>query len=232
MVTTLGPLLNRMATGRGKARKNSTATINEPGNIDGHGNTDQSAPMELSDSDDDSLPAGVLYDVQAARPLQHGVKRKSTNTVDSKPSIPSDRTFVLILRILGQPPEVPTVTYHLKVASHSELKKQPAKQDNKAQILKVSLTLPWVQMQDAILDKAAEVLKISTLTSTYHDFEVLFTVAHKISDPTPLQSNDDYEVLIENIAKMSNPAASIFICALKVCDPLIQDTDLVWYSYT
>jgi hypothetical protein len=73
-------------------------------------------------------------------------------------------------------------------------------------------------MQDAILDKVAEVLKISTLTSTYHDFEVLFTVARKISDPTSLQSNDDYEVLIENVEKMSNPAASIFVCALKVCD--------------
>jgi hypothetical protein len=54
------------------------------------------------------------------------------DTVDSKPSIPSCCAFVLILRIPEQPPEVPTVTYHLKVASHSELKKQPAKCDNKA----------------------------------------------------------------------------------------------------
>lgn len=76
-------------------------------------------------------------------------------------------------------------------------------------------------MQDAILDKVTEVLKISTLTSTNLDFEVLFTVACKISDPTPLQSNDDYEVLIKNIEKMSNPATSIFVCALKVCDLLI-----------
>ena len=232
-----------MATGRGKARKNSTATINEPdatGNTtdDGHGNANQSAPIELSmhnplmtlhdvgDDRDDDLPAVVLCDVQAGGPLQHGVKWKPTDTVDSKPSIPSRRTFLLILRIPGQPPEAPTVTYHLKVASHSELKKQPAKRDNKARILKLSLTFPWVQMQDAILDKVAEVLKISTLTLTYHDFEVLFTVARKISDPTPLQSNDDYEVLIENIEKMSNPAASIFVCALKVCDLLI-----LWYSY-
>ncbi|KAF8221884.1 hypothetical protein L208DRAFT_1382079 [Tricholoma matsutake] len=124
-----------------------------------------------------------------------------------------------------QHPEVPTITYHLKVASHFELKKQPAKWDNKAQILKLLLTFPWVQMQDAILDKVAEVLKISMLTSTYHDFKVLFTVAHKISDHTPLQSNDDYEVLIENIEKMSNAAASIFVCALKSGNEQKKDKD-------
>jgi hypothetical protein len=80
-----------MATGRGKAHKNSAATINEPDATenttdDGHGNADQFSPIELSmhnplttpcdvgDDSGDDLPAVVLCDVQAGRPLQRGVK--------------------------------------------------------------------------------------------------------------------------------------------------------------
>ena len=59
--------------------------------------------------------------------------------------------------------DVPTATYHLKIALHSERKKQSARRDNKVQILKLSLALPKAEMQDAILGKVAEVLNISTL---------------------------------------------------------------------
>jgi hypothetical protein len=53
LIHLLLPLLNRMATGRGKAHKNSAATINEPDATenttdDGHGNADQFSPIELS----------------------------------------------------------------------------------------------------------------------------------------------------------------------------------------
>lgn len=84
LIHLLLPSLNRMATGQGKVHKNSTTTINEPdttGNTtdDGHGNANQSAPIELSmhnplttlhdvgNNRDDDLPAVVLCDVQAGR---------------------------------------------------------------------------------------------------------------------------------------------------------------------
>ena len=66
------------------------------------------------------------------------------------------------------------------------------------------------------MDIVTHALGLSTLVTTYEDFEVLFTIARKVSDPTPLLSDDDYEIMIDNIGKTKDPAVSLFICALKV----------------
>jgi hypothetical protein len=113
-------------------------------------------------------------------------------------------------------PEPPKVTYHLKITASSELKKQPSKRNNKARILKVSQSLTLDELQDAIMEKVANALQLSTLISTYNEFESLFTIARKISDPTPLQSDGDYEVLLDNLRNVKEPAVSVFVCALKV----------------
>lgn len=55
-----------------------------------------------------------------------------------------------------------------------------------AQILKVAQSLTMEELQDAIVEIIADALQLSTLISMYDDFEVLFTIAHKVSDPTPL----------------------------------------------
>jgi hypothetical protein len=109
------------------------------------------------------------------------------------------------------------VTYHLKIASSSELKKQPSKRTNMARILKVSQSLTFEKFQDSVMDIVAHALELSTLVTTYEDFQVLFTIARKVSDPTPLLSDDDYEIMIDNVGKAKDPAVSLFICALKVC---------------
>jgi hypothetical protein len=108
------------------------------------------------------------------------------------------------------------VTYHLKIALSTELKKQPSKRNNKARLLKVPQSITLDKLQDAIMEKVADALEISTLIFTHHDFETLFTIARKVSDPTPLQSHDDYGVLLDNLKNMRDPAVSLFICALKV----------------
>jgi hypothetical protein len=113
-------------------------------------------------------------------------------------------------------PDPPKVMYHLKIAQSSELKKQPSKRTNMARILKVAQSLMMEELQDAIVEIIADALQLSTLISTYDDFEVLFTIARKVSDPTPLRSAGDYEILIDNIKSMKDPAVSLFICALKV----------------
>lgn len=113
-------------------------------------------------------------------------------------------------------PEPPKVTYHLKIATLSELKMQPSKCNNKAWILKVSQSLMLDELQDAIMEKVADALQLSTLISTYNEFKSLFTIVQKISNPTPLQSDSNYEVLLDNLHNVKEPAVSIFICALKV----------------
>lgn len=112
--------------------------------------------------------------------------------------------------------ERPKVTYHLKIATSSELKKQPSKRINMARILKVTQSLAFEKFQDSVMDIVAHALGLSTLTSTYEDFQVLFTIARKVSDPTPLLSDTDYEIMIDNVGKAKDPAVSLFICALKV----------------
>lgn len=72
------------------------------------------------------------------------------------------------------------------------------------------------ELQDAIMEKVADALQLSTLISTYNEFKSLFTIVQKISNPTPLQSDGNYEVLLDNLRNVKEPAVSIFICALKV----------------
>jgi hypothetical protein len=86
-----------------------------------------------------------------------------------------------------------------------------------ARILKVSQSLTFEKFQDSVMDIVAHALDLSTLVSTYEDFQVLFTIARKVSDPTPLLSDEDYEIMLDNVGKAKDPAVSLFICALKVC---------------
>ena len=58
--------------------------------------------------------------------------------------------------------EHPKVTYHLKIASSSELKKQPSKHTNMAKILKVSQSLKFLKFQDSVMDIVAHALELST----------------------------------------------------------------------
>ena len=66
------------------------------------------------------------------------------------------------------------------------------------------------------MDVVAHALGLSTVVSTYEDFQVLLTIACKVSDPTPLLSDEDYEIMIDNVGKAKDPVVSLFICALKV----------------
>ena len=61
----------------------------------------------------------------------------------------------------------------------------------------------------------------AALVSTYEDFQVFFTIARKVSDTTPLLSDEDYEIMMGNVGKAKDPAVSLFICALKVCQLVI-----------
>ena len=187
---------------------------------------------ELSDG---SLPAlaTVSIDKLQDAPALHGIKwkisalvpRKKTLQVDEPPERKHSSLFYLTsepiaLTVIAEDnSEHPKVTYHLRITStSSQLKKQPSKRTNMAWILKLSQSLKF---QDSIMDIVAHALDLSTLVSTYEDFQVLFTIARKVSDPTPLLSDEDYEIMIDNVGKAKDPAVSLFICALKVCQLVI-----------
>ena len=97
---------------------------------------------ELSD---DNLPATVSIDKLQDAPGQRGVKQKISALVPSKQT-PAERKHLfhlisesIALTVIAEDnSKHPKVTYHLKIASSSELKKQPSKCINMAQILKVS----------------------------------------------------------------------------------------------
>lgn len=214
--------------GRGKARKISAIMITDSDDaaasvVDNDCGTRELEPPVDGDLSDDSLPEIVSTDnVQDAQD-QRGVKRKISALVTSKKTPASGEPFHLMsestaLTVMAEDSsEHPKVTYHLKIASSSELKKQPSKRMNMARILKVSQSLKFEKFQDSVMDVVTHALGLSTLTSTYEDFEVLFTIARKVSDPTPLLSDDDYEIMIDNVGKAKDPAVSLFICTLKVC---------------
>ena len=218
--------------GHRKARKISDDTIidSDNGVVDNHGTKEPPVVPEknlVSDGElsDDSLPATVSIDKLQDAPGQRGVKRKISALVLSK-QIPAERkhlfhltfkSIALTVTFTEDNSEHRKVTYHLKIASSSELKKQPSKRMNMARILKVSQSLKFQKFQDSVMDIVAHVLELSTLVSTYEDFQVLFTITRKVSDPTPLLSDEDYEIMIDNVGKAKDPAVSLFICALKVC---------------
>jgi hypothetical protein len=213
-------------SGRGKARKisNDMVTDSDGNNDLGNDGSEGQPAVVLSDSDSDDLPAIVTIGRDAPTgPSQRGIKRKSTELSTRKAATVS-RTFSSCSLIGGykltiladKTPEPLKVTYHLKIAQSSEPKKQPSKRTNMARILKVAQSLTIEEHQDAIVEIVADALQLSTLIFTYDDFDVLFTVARKVSDPTPLRSAEDYEILIDNVKSMKDPAVSLFICALKV----------------
>jgi hypothetical protein len=127
-----------------------------------------------------------------------------------------DHTDRELPKTTGKDVSAPKVTYHVKIASSSEYKKPPPKRANKVQLLKVPQSLTWGNLQDAIVEKAANALGLSLLICNYNIFETLFTIPRKIPDPTPLQPESDYEILLESINNMKEPAINIFVCHLKV----------------
>jgi hypothetical protein len=235
---------------RGKARKISADMVIDSDSddsiqvVDNHasGIKDSELPVvpehELSN---DNLPASVSIDTRQDAPDQRasGVKRKISALVPSKQT-PAERKhlfqltfeFTALTVITEDNSEHPKVTYHLKIASASELKKQPSKRTNVARILKVAQSLKFPKFQNSITDIVAHVLGLSTLVSTYEDFQVLFTIARKVSDPTPLLSDEDYEIMIDNIRKAKDPAVSLFICALKVCYQVTSYTCMSKWTLT
>ncbi|KAF8229523.1 hypothetical protein L208DRAFT_1378865 [Tricholoma matsutake] len=79
----------------------------------------------------------------------------------------------------------------------------------------VPQSLAWGDLQDAIVEKAADALGLSMLICNYDIFETLFAIPRKIPDPTPLQTENNYEILLKSINNMKEPAINIFVCHLK-----------------
>ncbi|KAF8230339.1 hypothetical protein L208DRAFT_1378538 [Tricholoma matsutake] len=79
----------------------------------------------------------------------------------------------------------------------------------------VPQSLAWGNLQDAIVEKAADALGLSVLICNHNIFETLFAIPRKIPDPTPLKTESDYEILLESINIMKEPAINIFVCHLK-----------------
>jgi hypothetical protein len=109
---------------------------------------------------------------------------------------------------------VPKISYQLKLAPKSELKKQPHKRKNQVRILTLSADLDWDTVKAQILAKIDDCLKPMTLS--FDDYELCFTVPRKVSDPAPLATVDDYSFLLKNVVKCMDKTAYIYICAIKV----------------
>lgn len=70
-------------------------------------------------------------------------------------------------------------------------------------------------MKAQILVKVEDCMKPKKLD--FDDYDVCFTVPRKVSDPTPLTTEDDYyDLLLKNIGKCMDKTAYIYICAVKV----------------
>ena len=109
---------------------------------------------------------------------------------------------------------MPKITYQLKLAEKPELEKQPSKRKNQVRILTLSADLDWDSLKAQILVKIDECLKPRALD--FGNYDVCFTVPRKVSDPTPLGTDEDYEFLRTNVLKMSEKTAHIYICTRKV----------------
>ena len=217
--------------GCGKAHKISDDMIidsDDAAVVDNHGTKELPVAPENNlvldgELSNDRLPATVSIDKLQDAPGHHGIKWKLSALVPSKQT-PAEHKHLFHLTaesialtvITEDNSEHCKVTYHLKIASLSDLKKQLSKYANMAQILKVSQSLKFQKFQNSVTDIVAHVLGLSTLVSTYKDFQVLFTIACKVSNSTPLLSDEDYEIIIDNIAKARDLAVSPFICALNV----------------
>ena len=93
------------------------------------------------------------------------------------------------------------ITYQLKLAERPELEKQPSKRKNQVHILTLSSDLNWDSLKAQILVKIDECLKPRVLD--FGNYDVCFTVPRKVSDPTPLGNDEDYEFLQTNVLKIS-----------------------------
>ena len=109
---------------------------------------------------------------------------------------------------------VPKISYQPKLAPKSELKKQPHKRKNQVRILSLSADLDWDTVKAQILVKIEDWMKPKKLD--FDDYDVCFTVPRKVSDPTPLATEDDYDFLLKNVGKCMDKTAYIYICAVKV----------------
>ena len=104
---------------------------------------------------------------------------------------------------------VPKMSYQLKLAPKSELKKQPHKCKNQVCILSLSADLDWDRVKAQILVKIEDWMKPKKLA--FDDYDVCFTVPCKVSDPTPLTTEDDYDFLLKNVGKCMDKTAYIYM---------------------
>jgi hypothetical protein len=109
---------------------------------------------------------------------------------------------------------VPKISYQLKLAPKSELNKQPHKRKNQVRILTLSADLNWDIVKAQILVKIEDCMKPKKLD--FDDYDVCFTVPRKVSDPTPLATDDNYAFLLKSVGKCMDKTAYIYICAVKV----------------
>ncbi|KAG6834674.1 hypothetical protein H0H93_008104 [Arthromyces matolae] len=157
-------------------------------------------PEDPSESDEE-LPSTVLADAENG---PRGRKRKASTTTSPGISVNSSRDST-----------ERTITYHLKIATASELDKAPVKRNNKARIAKKSQNLSFLDFQNEITKIATDVLKLPYIMTPYDDFDVMFTVPRKVPDPCPLQSPEDYDTLLDSVKSAKDPTASLFMCQLK-----------------
>lgn len=115
------------------------------------------------------------------------------------------------------------ITYQLKLAPKSELKKQPHKRKNQVHLVTLAANLDWDAVRAQFLVKIEECLKLKKLDLL--DYNISFTVPRKISDSTPLSTDEDYDFLLKNVAKCTYKTASVYICAMKVNFMITQHVD-------
>ena len=155
---------------------------------------------------------GPLADPDATTSKASASNKRRRTMPDGEGKFPDNLIFTISTTILVVP--VPKISYQLKLAPKSELNKQPQKRKNQVRILTLSADLNWDTMKAQILVKIEDCMKPKKLD--FDDYDVCFTIPRKVSDPTPLATEDDYGFLLKNVTKCMDKTAYIYICAVKV----------------
>jgi hypothetical protein len=122
-------------------------------------------------------------------------------------SFPDNLQFIFTISTTIVP--VPKISYQLKLAPKSELKKQPHKRKNQVRIITLSADLDWDTVKAQILVKIDDCMKSMMLS--FDDYELCFTVPRKVSDPAPPAMIDDYSFLLKNVVKCMDKTAYVYM---------------------
>ena len=97
------------------------------------------------------------------------------------------------------------------------MKKPKGQQTGKASSIDLFSRMPWMDFREELKIQAAK-LHSKPIIDNMHNFQVNYTIPQVSADPLSLETNSDYEHLIENVisSKKKDVMIKVQICKLPV----------------